>query len=201
MSDKPQQTDKNPDNTILSEVEGLQNHYDNVVFVTNDKLLNFKAHKHGINSEEYKSSKPVNRDYEIYSGFIEPGDTPIPNCFYWRDNELWHYTGRKEKIVKKNHKVWGVEPRNAYQNAAFELMLNPNIHIVSLLSAPGIGKSYIALATALHLVFEKKLYNKIYIIRRNNEVGEDLGYLPGTVSEKMSPHFRSIQDLLFKLNI
>ncbi len=82
ITTKPNKTESNPDNTILEEIKQIKEKHDNVVFVTNDKLLKFKAQKNDITSEDYKSSKPFNRDYEVYSGFIEPGDTPVPNCFY-----------------------------------------------------------------------------------------------------------------------
>ena len=143
ITKKPSKGDSNPDNIILEEIKELKQERtdDNIVFVTNDNLLRFKARKNGIESEEYKSSKPFNRDYEVYSGFIEPGDEPIPNCFYWRNGELWHYTGRKEKTIKSNNNVWNVEPKNPHQNAAFELLMNNNINVVTLLSEAGLGKA------------------------------------------------------------
>jgi PhoH-like ATPase len=91
-------------------------------------------------------------------------------------------------------------PRNVFQNLALELMTNADIHIVSVQSNAGFGKSYLALATALYLVLEKKIYSKIYLIKPTIEIGQKLGYLPGRIDEKMEPYTRYIYDLLLKLH-
>jgi len=80
-----------------------------------------------------------------------------------------------------------------------ELLLNNDIKIVTIQSLAGKGKSFLSLATALKLVFEKKLYSKIYIIKYPSEIGEDIGYLPGSVEQKLAPYWRPLLKLLLKL--
>ena len=79
-------------------------------------------------------------------------------------------------------------------------MSNSDIHIVSMQSDAGYGKSYLALATALYLVMEKKAYEKIFVVKPMIEIGQKLGYLPGRVEEKMEPYTRYISDLMIKLH-
>jgi len=93
-----------------------------------------------------------------------------------------------EKIVSHTNKIWEVLPKNIYQNAAMELLLNEKIEVVTIQSEAGKGKSYLSLAAALKLVFEKKLYSKIYIVKYPSEIGEEIGFLPGTVDQKLAPY-------------
>jgi PhoH-like ATPase len=79
-------------------------------------------------------------------------------------------------------------------------MMHPDIHIVSVQSNAGYGKSFLALAAALALVLEKKIYDKIYAVKPMIEIGQKMGYLPGGVDEKMEPYTRYISDLVRKLH-
>jgi len=65
---------------------------------------------------------------------------------------------------------------------------NDDILVTTLQSKAGAGKSYISLASALEQVFKKKKYSKLVIMKYPIEIGEDLGFLPGPVEEKMFPH-------------
>jgi PhoH-like ATPase len=79
-------------------------------------------------------------------------------------------------------------------------MIDPTINVVSVQSEAGYGKSFLALATALYLLLEKKSTEKIYVVKPMIEIGQKLGYLPGSVEEKMEPYNRYIVDLLLKLH-
>jgi PhoH-like ATPase len=83
---------------------------------------------------------------------------------------------------------------------AVELMIHPDIDVVSIQSEAGYGKSFLALASALYLTLEKKAYNKIYMVKPMIEIGQKLGYLPGKIEEKMAPYTRYITDLILKLH-
>jgi PhoH-like ATPase len=91
-------------------------------------------------------------------------------------------------------------PRTLFQNLALELMVNDDIHILSIQSDAGYGKSFLALAAALYLVLQKKRYDKVYVIKPMIEIGQKLGYLPGKIEEKMEPYTRYISDLMIKLH-
>lgn len=88
-----------------------------------------------------------------------------------------------------------------YQNLALDLMVNHEVDMVSVQSAAGYGKSFLALAAALFLTLEQKKYSKIFVVKPMVEIGPKLGYLPGRVDEKMEPYMRCISDLLLKLHL
>jgi len=80
------------------------------------------------------------------------------------------------------------------------LLDNNKINIVTIQGGPGYGKTYISIAAALKLVFQKKKHKRIIIIKPNIEIGQELGYLPGNIDEKMEPYFKPIVKLLNKLH-
>jgi len=187
------------DNYILDEIQrsGLKQ----PILVTNDKIFQLQARLRGIKSEIYKESVPFKSDAEYYTGFLSGTDEVVPNSFRWNDQgkPVFHHL-QGEKLVDYQHCIWKVRPRNVYQNLALELMTNENIHIVSIQSDAGYGKSYLALAVALYLALEKKIHDKIYVVKPMIEIGQKLGYLPGSIEEKMEPYTRYVSDLLVKLH-
>jgi PhoH-like ATPase len=96
--------------------------------------------------------------------------------------------------------VWGVTARNREQNFALNLLMNPECDFVTLLGQAGTGKTLLALAAGLAQVLETKLYNEIIVTRVTVPVGEDIGFLPGTEEEKMSPWMGAFDDNLEVLN-
>jgi PhoH-like ATPase len=92
--------------------------------------------------------------------------------------------------------VWGITARNREQNFALNLLMNPEIDFVTLLGQAGTGKTLLALAAGLAQVLETKLYNEIIVTRVTVPVGEDIGFLPGTEEEKMSPWMGAFDDNL-----
>ncbi|MDN4052856.1 PhoH family protein [Massilia sp. YIM B02763] len=92
--------------------------------------------------------------------------------------------------------VWGITARNREQNFALNLLMNPEIDFVSLLGQAGTGKTLLALAAGLAQVLETKQYNEIIVTRVTVPVGEDIGFLPGTEEEKMSPWMGAFDDNL-----
>ena len=83
--------------------------------------------------------------------------------------------------------AWGLKPRNIYQALALNLLLDPEVHLVTLTGAAGSGKTILALAAALEMTVENKLYNKIIVTRSTPPLAEEHGFLPGTEEEKMDP--------------
>ena len=108
-----------------------------------------------------------------------------------------NYATPLQKIVKSNSKIWGTEPRNKEQQFAFDLLLDPNIPVVSLVGKAGSGKTLLALASGLEQTFGKDaLYKKIVVTKPVEPVGKDIGFLPGTMQDKMLPWLAPIQDNL-----
>ncbi len=96
--------------------------------------------------------------------------------------------------------VWGITARNREQNFALNLLMNPECDFVTLLGQAGTGKTLLALAAGLTQVLETKTYSEIIVTRVTVPVGEDIGFLPGTEEEKMSPWMGAFDDNLEVLN-
>jgi PhoH-like ATPase len=96
--------------------------------------------------------------------------------------------------------VWGISARNREQNFALNLLMNPEIDFVTLLGQAGTGKTLLTLAAGLTQTLESKRYSEIIITRVTVPVGEDIGFLPGTEEEKMTPWMGALEDNLDVLN-
>ena len=94
------------------------------------------------------------------------------------------------------HAVWGIRARNREQNFALNMLLDPEIDFVTLLGTAGTGKTLLALAAGLAQVLDKNLYQEIIMSRVTVPVGEDIGFLPGTEEEKMTPWMGALMDNL-----
>jgi PhoH-like ATPase len=95
-----------------------------------------------------------------------------------------------------SHAVWGIRSRNREQNFAFNFLLDKDIDMVSLLGTAGTGKTLLALAAGLVQTLEQNLYREIIMTRVTIPVGEDIGFLPGTEEEKMTPWMGALMDNL-----
>jgi len=94
------------------------------------------------------------------------------------------------------HTVWGINARNREQNFALNLLLDPNVDFVTLLGSAGTGKTLLALAAALAQTLEQNRYREIIMTRVTVPLGEDIGFLPGTEEEKMTPWMGALMDNL-----
>lgn len=94
------------------------------------------------------------------------------------------------------HAVWGVQARNREQSFALNLLMDPNIDFVTLVGIAGTGKTLLALAAGLAQALEQNRYREIIMTRATIPVGEDIGYLPGTEEEKMTPWMGALMDNL-----
>jgi PhoH-like ATPase len=99
-----------------------------------------------------------------------------------------------------SHSVWGINARNQEQSYALNLLMDPEIDFVSLLGMAGTGKTLLTLAAGLEQTIEQKLYSEILMTRVTIPVGEDIGFLPGTEEEKMTPWMGALMDNLEVLN-
>jgi len=188
------------DDRILDEVKTSS--VSEPILVTNDRILQLKARVHAIGCESYRDSNPFRSESQSYTGFVRDGEPPLPNSFSWQNGQPLMHSAEGPRIIDYQHSVWNVRPRNVYQNLALELLLDQAVHLVSIQSEAGYGKTFLALAAALYLILEQKdnPYRKIYLVKPVIEIGAKLGYLPGDLDEKMAPYVRYIQDLLLKLH-
>jgi PhoH-like ATPase len=131
-----------------------------------------------------------------------------PNQFVYHEQDGFQATVRKlegdnNAIIEttrdysaSNNSVWGITARNREQNFALNLLMDPEIDFVSLLGMAGTGKTILSLAAGLEQTLDKKLYNEIIMTRVTIPVGEDIGFLPGTEEEKMTPWMGALMDNL-----
>jgi PhoH-like ATPase len=95
--------------------------------------------------------------------------------------------------------IWGVRPRNKEQSFALDLLLDPKVPVVTLVGKAGSGKTLLAIAAGLTQVVEttkESIYRKLVVSRPIQPMGKDIGYLPGSMEEKMAPWLAPIQDNL-----
>jgi len=129
--------------------------------------------------------------------FMEPKNGEAP--FYGQVRQINGKTAVLQTLrdySSNKNNVWGITARNREQNFALNLLMNPEVDFVSLLGQAGTGKTLLALAAGLAQVLETKQYNEIIVTRVTVPVGEDIGFLPGTEEEKMSPWMGAFDDNL-----
>jgi PhoH-like ATPase len=212
------------DNLIIGTALYFKNKYPNsiVTLVSKDVNVRIKADCVGINAENYETDT-IKYD-EFYTGwetldiahelFTEIADKKylsnifgefFPNQFvrvidesntenkktlrYHQGHDLLyaisHYTGQE---------VFGITARNYEQEMALDLLLDDDVKLVSLSGKAGTGKTLLAMAAGLQKVVEDSKYSRLVISRPISPLGKDLGYLPGTKSEKFNPWMQPIYD-------
>jgi PhoH-like ATPase len=189
-----------------------------VTLVSNDINLRVKAKSRGMDaishqgdkfslSDLYMGTQTVEHEEAgvdlMNAGVIDPrayGLKLEPNeCILFQDKDgngvsLGRKTAFNEvTLVRKNY-PWGIKTRNKEQTFAVDLIMDKSIDLVTLIGRAGTGKSLIVLATALELVISRREYEKFIIYRPIQPVGNDIGYLPGTMEEKLAPWFQAIMD-------
>jgi len=135
------------------------------------------------------------------NGFVydESGERPLHAMVREKAGRVAVIATLREYSHAKNS-VWGITARNREQNFALNLLMNPDCDFVTLLGQAGTGKTLLALAAGLAQVLETKTYTEIIVTRVTVPVGEDIGFLPGTEEEKMSPWMGAFDDNLDVLN-
>lgn len=200
------------DNKILS---CAINQGGNSTLISRDINLRVRARAAGISAESYDDDK-IDSD-EFYSGVVTIRDEEIiqeflehksvdgsqldlyPNeCICFTDDEnhtvSWgRYTGTTIKPVRR-FETFGIMPKNSEQMFAMDMIMDPNLPLVTISGAAGSGKSLISLACGLELVVNRQKYDKLIVMRPIETVGDGVGYLPGTLVEKLDPYFGAIMD-------
>jgi len=128
--------------------------------------------------------------------FLEaPGATPL----YAKVTEITGKTAVLRTLREYTHQknaVWGVTARNREQNFGLNLLMDPDCDFITLTGTAGTGKTLMTLAAALSQVMDDRRYTEIIVTRVTVPVGEDIGFLPGTEEEKMSPWMGALDDNL-----
>jgi PhoH-like ATPase len=193
-----------------------------VVLVTKDLPLRVKASSVGVEADEYRAELAVTSGW---TGMIEESVGGNLIDALYESDRVEHeiaksapcHTGvvlhsekgsalarvtpdKKLKLVRGDRSAFGLHGRSAEQRVALDILLDPEVGIVSLGGRAGTGKSALALAAGLEMVLEKRAHKKVVIFRPLYAVGgQELGYLPGTEGEKMSPWAQAVFDTLGSL--
>lgn len=197
------------------------------ILVTKDVYMHVKARSLSIKVEDFQNDKIVKDD--VYTGYVEvewPSDhidaiygggmvidedldiELFPNQFlHIRSSDraghevLARFDGQRVVPLKHaNETAWGLTPINREQKMAFELLMDPNIHFLTITGGAGSGKTILATATALQNVIETNRYRKIVFVRPVVAAGEDIGYLPGSEIDKLKPWMGSFYDAIENLS-
>jgi len=209
------------DTRILAVARNLANEHQDVTLVSKDLPMRIKASAVGLRAEEYHGEHMGDSD-PGYSGMAElEVPASVLDELYdegWTDVEsardLPCHTGlvllsergtalgrvgadKQVHLVRGDREAFGIHGRSAEQRIALEMLLDPEVGIVSLGGRAGTGKSAMALCAGLEAALERRQHQKVVVFRPLFAVGgQELGYLPGSESEKMSPWAQAVFDTL-----
>lgn len=207
------------DSRILAIAKNLMGDGKDVVLVTKDLPLRVKASSVGVEAQEYLAelvsnsgwtgivelTVPSNLIDDLYASdradheaaHEQPVHTGVV-LHSDRGSALARVTADKQlQLVRGDRSAFGLHGRSAEQRIALDLLLDDSIGIISLGGRAGTGKSALALCAGLEAVMEKRIHKKVVIFRPLYPVGgQELGYLPGSEGEKMSPWAQAVFDTL-----
>ncbi len=207
------------DSRILAVARNLQAEGYDVTVVSKDLPLRIKASSVGLLAEEYRAELAITSGWtgmEELTATAEEIDTLFADETVGLDGaeELPVHTGLvlqsergralgrvtedgRVRLVRGDREAFGLRGRSAEQRIALDLLLDPEVGIVSLGGRAGTGKSALALCAGLEAVLERRQHRKVMVFRPLYAVGgQELGYLPGNESEKMSPWAQAVFDTL-----
>ncbi|WP_308205630.1 PhoH family protein [Frankia sp. AiPs1] len=209
------------DSRILCVAMNLASEGADVVLVTKDLPLRVKASVLGLPAEEYQALSPVDTGFSgmaeltvaqedldrlysrEYTEILEAADLPCHTGLVLTTaggsaSALGRVTADKQvRLVRGDRDAFGLHGRSAEQRVALDLLLDPDIGIVSLGGRAGTGKSALALCAGLEAVMERRAHRRVVVFRPLYAVGgQDLGYLPGSENEKMAPWAQAVFDTL-----
>src|ERR1043165_7953947 len=214
------------DNRILSLAFGVQKYQppSQTVLVSKDINLRIKADALGLLAEDYENDRVLIKD--LYTGMIEVtvsaqqmdsfrtngqlelngGSQYFPNEYCTLTEETnpkrtaltkVDITGTKVvPIVDCREGVWGIKPRNREQHFGFDALLDDRIKLVTLMGKAGTGKTLLAMAAGLKRTVMDREFRRLVVARPTISMGKELGFLPGSLEEKLAPWMQPIHDAL-----
>lgn len=211
-----------PDNLIIATAYNLQKEGNKAIFVSKDINARLKADALGIEVQDFEKEKAdfdtlytgwrevqvpaatVNAFYQHEQLMLEGADLLSNEFILLADETNPKHTGLGRAVDREhvrhlssnNDLAWRVKPRSKEQRMALELLLDPEVDLVTLIGQAGTGKTLLALAAGLTLTLNEERYEKLLVSRPVIPLGRDIGYLPGTKDEKMKLWMQPIFDNL-----
>jgi PhoH-like ATPase len=214
------------DGRIVALAQSMQKAHPKIpaILVTKDINLRIKADALGLQAEDYESDRVMIQD--LYTGMFDlavsaqqmiafrsngemelKGDTQFfPNEYCTLTEEGNHKrtaltkvdsTGTKlVPIIDSREGVWGIKPRNREQHFAFDALLDDRVKLVTLMGKAGTGKTLMAMAAGLKRTVLDREFRRLVVARPTISMGKELGFLPGSLEEKLNPWMQPIHDAL-----
>ncbi|MSU56990.1 MAG: PhoH family protein [Pedosphaera sp.] len=218
------------DNRILSLAQVIQKQQpkNRTILVTKDINLRIKADALGLDAEDYETDRVYIKD--LYTGMTEMsvsaekmaafrangelelngGKQYFPNEYCTLSDEVnpkkaaltkVDATGTKLiPIIDCREGVWGIKPRNREQHYAFDALLDDRVKLVTLMGKAGTGKTLMAMAAGLKRTVLDREFRRLVVARPTISMGKELGFLPGSLEEKLAPWMQPIHDALEMLS-
>jgi PhoH-like ATPase len=218
------------DNRIVSLAQAIQKAQPRnaTILVSKDINLRIKADALGLQAEDYENDRVYIKD--LYTGMIEmsvstskmaeyrangelelaAGKTYFPNEYCTLTDEtnpkrtaLTKVDATGEKlvpIIDCREGVWGIRPRNREQHFAFDALLDDRVKLVTLMGKAGTGKTLMAMAAGLKRTVLDREFRRLVVARPTISMGKELGFLPGSLEEKLAPWMQPIHDALEMLS-
>ncbi len=214
------------DNRILSLAFGMKKSHpkSQTVLVSKDINLRIKADALGVMAEDYENDRVLIKD--LYTGMVEltvstqriaafraNGELELNGGRQYFPNEYCTLmdetnpkraalakvdaTGTKlQPIIDSREGVWGIKPRNREQHFAFDALLDDRVKLVTLMGKAGTGKTLMAMAAGLKRTVMDREFRRLVVARPTISMGKELGFLPGSLEEKLAPWMQPIHDAL-----
>lgn len=218
------------DNRILSLAQSVQKAQPKnaTILVSKDINLRIKADALGLQAEDYETDRVFIKD--LYTGMIELTVSPEKMAAFRANGELEVNGGKQyfpneycTLIDETNPKkcaltkvdasatrlvpimdvrdgVWGIKPRNREQHYAFDALLDDRVKLVTLMGKAGTGKTLMAMAAGLKRTVLDREFRRLVVARPTISMGKELGFLPGSLEEKLAPWMQPIHDALEMLS-
>jgi PhoH-like ATPase len=221
---------KTVDSRIVAMAQAIQKEFPKIqaVVVSKDINLRVKANALGLDAEDYETDRIFITD--LYTGMFEltvsseqinsfrvNGELEVPGDKKYFPNEYCTLTdetnpkrtaltkvdpsGRRLlPITDSKDGVWGIRPRNREQHFAFDALLDDRIKLVTLMGKAGTGKTLMAMAAGLRRTVLDREFRRVVVARPTVSMGKEIGFLPGTMEEKLNPWMQPIHDALEMLS-
>ncbi len=222
--------DNTVDSRILAFARSVQKAQprQHTVLVTKDINLRIKADALGLAAEDYENDRVFIKD--LYTGMIELPVSPEKLAAFRANGEMELNGGKQYfpneyctltdetnpkrtaltkvdatgtklmPIIDCREGVWGIKPRNREQHFAFDALLDDRVKLVTLMGKAGTGKTLMAMAAGLKRTVLDREFRRLVVARPTISMGKELGFLPGSLEEKLAPWMQPIHDALEMLS-